>query len=94
MHESAYEGIRFVEGRPANAQIIAPIEIQIGGIIESAQLRNLNDVKRLMAERVRAAKGNAVVNFTYGQRSVGFWASILQRDDVRWYGTGFIAQIS
>lgn len=93
MFTSTFEGIRFVEGRPPGAVILGPVDVRIGGVLRSAQLRSLDDVKRLMAERVRSAGGNAVVDFQYGQRSVGFWASLFQRDDVNWYGKGMIASL-
>lgn len=93
MFTTVLDGIRFVEGRPADAREIEHVSVSIGGVFQSAQLRNLDDVKRLMAERVRRAGGNAVIEFRYGQKSVGFWASILQRDDVNWYGSGIIALI-
>jgi hypothetical protein len=86
-----FQGIKFIEGRPPAATIIKPIRVEIGGVFISAQLKNLDDVKRLMAEQVRAAGGNAIVDFKYGQRSVGFWRSLLDRDDVNWYGEGQIA---
>ena len=94
MYRSVFEGIQFVEGWPANARIIGPIDVQIGGVIKSAQLKSLDDVKRLMIQQVRAAGGNAVVDFRYGQKSVGFLASLLQRDDVNWYGSGQIATLA
>ena len=93
MYEFYFDDVRFVEGLPPNAEILRPIRIEIGGVFRSAQLRNLDDVKRLMAREVIAAGGNAVVNFKYGQRSVGFLASLFQRDDVNWYGSGAIASI-
>jgi hypothetical protein len=88
-----FDGIRFVEGRPAEVQEIAPVTVSIGGVLRSAQLRNLDDVKREMAEKARIAGGNAVIEFRYGQKSVGFLASLFQRDDVNWYGSGIIALI-
>ena len=91
LYTTVFEGIKFVEGRPAATRIIKPIRVEIGGVFISAQLKNLDDVKRLMAEQVRAAGGNAVVDFKYGQRSVGFWGSLFDRDDVNWYGEGPIA---
>ncbi len=72
---------------------MGPVAVSIGGVLQSAQLRNLDDVKRMMAEKVRTAGGNAVIEFRYGQKSVGFWASLFQRDDVNWYGSGIIALI-
>lgn len=69
------------------------VRVEIGGVLTSAQLKNLDDVKRLMAERTRLAGGDAVVDFKYGQRSVGFWRSLVDRDDVTWYGEGQIARL-
>ncbi len=63
-------------------------------MIGSAQLKDLDDVERIMAEKARNAGGNAIVDFKYGQRSVGFVRSLFQRDDVNWYGEGKIAVVS
>lgn len=93
MHTSSFDGVTFIEGVPNEMTSLGDIEVSIGGILNSAQLRNLDDVKRLMVVRVRAAGGNAIVNFKYGQKSVGLLASLFQRDDVSWYGSGTIARI-
>jgi hypothetical protein len=54
----------------------------------SRQNANLPELKRLLARRVRAAGGNALVGFTYGQKRTFFgW------DDVAWQGTGYAARI-
>jgi len=91
LYTTIFEGIKFVEGCPPTARIIKPVRVEIGGILTSAQLKNLDDVKRLMANQARAAGGNAIVDFKYGQRSVGFWRSLIDRDDVHWYGEGKVA---
>ena len=91
MYESTYDGVRFIEGRPPKAQILKKIRVEVGGVFESAQLKNLDDVKRIMAHAVVSKGGNAIVDFKYGQRTVGFIASLFQRDDVNWYGDGWIA---
>jgi uncharacterized protein YbjQ (UPF0145 family) len=91
LYTTIFVGVKFVEGRPASARIIKPIRVEIGGVLPSAQLKDLDDVKRLMVSEARKAGGNAVVEFKYGQRSVGFWRSLIDRDDVHWYGTGSIA---
>jgi uncharacterized protein YbjQ (UPF0145 family) len=46
-----------------------------------------------MAEKAKACGANAIIDFKYGQRSVGFLASLFQRDDVNWYGTGQAAKV-
>ena len=94
MYITVFEGIKFVEGCPPKARVIRPIRVEIGGVLISAQLKNLDDVKRLMARQAKESGGNAVVDFKYGQRSVGFWRSLIDRDDVHWYGDGKIAFVS
>ena len=91
MHTTVFDGIKFVEGCPPSAKVIKPITVKIGGVLTSAQLKNLDDVKRLMVNQTRAAGGNAVIEFKYGQKSVGFWRSLIDRDDVHWYGEGKVA---
>jgi hypothetical protein len=93
IYTTIFEGIRFIEECPSGARIIKPIRVEIGGVLTSAQLKNLDDVKQLMVGQVRAAGGNAVVDFKYGQRSVGFWRSLIDRDDVHWYGEGKVAVV-
>ena len=93
MYTTVFEGITFVEGCLPSARIIKPIRVEIGGVLTSAQLKNLDDVKRLMAKEARTAGGNAVVEFKYGQRSVGFLRSLFDRDDVHWYGEGKAALV-
>ena len=93
MQYARFDGVLFIEGRPRSATPIGRIEVKVGGIITSGPLRSLDDVERLMVARVRKARGNAVIDFRYGQRSVGFLASLLNRDDVVWYGEGTIARV-
>ena len=68
--------------------------MEVGGAFTHAQLRCLDDVKQAMTPLVRARGGNAVIDFTYGQKSVGFWRSLVHLDDVTWYGRGMIAIVS
>jgi hypothetical protein len=93
LYTTLFDGIKFIEGCPPSAKIIKPIRVAIGGVLTSAQLKNLDDVKRLMAAETRSLGGNAVVDFKYGQKSVGFWRSLIDRDDVNWYGEGRVAVV-
>ena len=93
MYQTTHKGIVFIEGRPEHCVELGEVAIAIDGFFTQAQLKTLNDVKDLMAEKVLAAGGNAVVNFSYGQKSVGFWKAFASRDGTVWYGDGIIARI-
>jgi hypothetical protein len=94
MRATLYKGFYFVEGRPKDYVYLSPVSVEVGGIFTPGQLRSLDDVKSLMAQKAREVGGNAVVDFKYGQRSVGFFRSLLNLDDVVWYGSGTIASIT
>ena len=94
MHRTIEDGIAFYEELPENCSPIESVSIEIGGmLITQSQLKTLKDVKKEMAARAVKAGGNAIVEFKYGQKSVGFFRSLLQIDDVNWYGTGTISQV-
>jgi hypothetical protein len=93
MHSTIEDGITFYEGVPERCRPIEQVSIEIGGmLLTQSQLKTLKDVKRELAARASKAGGNAIVDFKYGQKCVGFFRSLLQIDDVNWYGTGTIAQ--
>ncbi len=87
------DGVLFYEDFPPGVDKGAEINTTIGGVFANAQLASLRDVKVQMAAECLRRGGNAVVGFTYGQRSSGFLASLFSRDDVTWYGSGFVAQV-
>jgi hypothetical protein len=91
MFTTHFDDIAFVEGLPKDCEHIRRIKVEIGGVIQQAQLKSLDDVKRAMAADAKRAGGNAIVDFKYGQRSVGWLRSLWQMDDVNWYGTGIVA---
>lgn len=93
MRSTEFQGILFFEGIPSDAIKLEKIDTQIGGVFRNAQMASLNDIKVLMVAECKSKGGNAIVGFTYGQRSAGFWASIASRDDIRWYGSGYVAKI-
>ena len=53
-----------------------------------AQLKSLRDVKNNLVSKAKTAGCNAIVDFTYGQKSR--WLAI---DDVAFWGKGKLAQI-
>ena len=93
MYRTNFEGIAFIEGVPTKYEAIQPASVEIGGVVSQSQLKTLDDVKRKLAQAAKAAGGNAIVDFKYGQKSVGWFRSIMQLDDVNWYGSGMIAII-
>ncbi len=94
MHVTQQDGIAFYEGMPDKCEPLKPVKIEIGGmLVTQSQLKTLKDVKRELAARASRAGGNAIVNFEYGQKSVGFFRSIFQIDDVNWFGSGLIARV-
>lgn len=93
MHSTVFDGITFIEGEPTDYRHIKSVSIEIGGVIQQAQLKTLDDVKRQLAKEAKLAGGNAIVKFDYGQKSVGWFRSLFQLDDVNWYGSGVIAVV-
>lgn len=94
MRKTICNGIAFYEGCPASAKCIQKIEAKIGGMLRSAQLSTLDDVKRALAMQASQLGANAVIDFQYGQKSVGILASIFSRDDVNWHGNGTAAIVT
>ena len=94
MHVTMQDGIAFYEGKPQKFDPIQAVKIEIGGmLVTQSQLKTLKDVKHELASRASKAGGNAIIDFKYGQKSVGFFRSLLQIDDVNWYGSGTIARV-
>jgi uncharacterized protein YbjQ (UPF0145 family) len=94
MRKTMYDGVAFYESRPTTASCIQKIEAKIGGVLTSAQLSTLDDVKRVLASQAKQLGANSVVDFQYGQKSVGILASLFSRDDVNWHGTGTAAIVN
>ncbi len=84
---TVHQGVVFIEGDHPRAVKRFNATTRVGGF--GAQLKNLNDLKQLMADTARANGCNCVVNFTYGQKS-----KLLAIDDVAYVGDGFYAVLS
>ncbi|MDR1132069.1 MAG: hypothetical protein LBL15_06600, partial [Oscillospiraceae bacterium] len=81
-HPTVFDGIIFIEapfgeGQKAGA-VSADLSFKIG-----AHLKNLNDVKTILANKAREMNCNCVSEFKYGQKSR--WLAI---DDVAYFGSG------
>ncbi len=81
-----FEGIIFIEGDHPRAVKMYSADTRLGGF--GAQLKNLDDLKRKMAEIARGSGCNCVVNFRYGQKT-----KIIAIDNIAYYGEGFYAQL-
>lgn len=84
---TAFQGIIFIEGDHPRAQKVYSANERVGGF--GAQMRNLDDLKNIMATKARSCGCNCVVNFTYGQRT-----KLIAIDDVAFVGSGFYARLS
>ena len=85
------DGVSFYEDFPSELFKGQKISTQIDGFFRNSQTSSLRDVKEAMAAYCKSNGGNAIVGFTYGQRSLGFFSSMLSRDNIVWYGEGYIA---
>lgn len=85
------DGVSFYEDFPSELIKGKKISTQIDGFFSNSQTSSLRDVKEAMAAYCKSNGGNSIVGFTYGQRALGFFASMLSRDNIVWYGEGYIA---
>ena len=88
-----FQGVLFSEGWPPKCEKIRETSVTLDDqYFGGSQLKNLTDVKAELVKLVKANGGNALIEFTYGQKAVGFWASLLSIDNVSWWGKGTIAR--
>jgi len=93
MYSSTFDGVTFIEGVPENYETIRHINTEIDGFFTSAQLKSLDDIKRVMAQECKSAGGNIIIDFKYGQKSRNFLSSLFSRDDIMWHASGLIAKL-
>ena len=93
-YTSIYKDVLFIEGEEPTAKILGTVEYE-KNFTFNAQLKTLDSVKDQLAEKAVAMGGNAVINFEYGQKSLGwFKASLFSLDDnIKWHGKGIAAVI-
>lgn len=84
---TVFDDVIFIEGEHPRAQKRYTAETRVSGF--GAQLKNLNDLKQMMAQTAKMNGCNCVVNFTYGQKS-----KLIAIDDVAFMGDGFYAILS
>ena len=84
---TVFDDIVFIEGDHPRAFKRFSATTRVGGF--GAQLKNLNDLKSIMAATAKQCGCNCVVNFTYCQKS-----KVIAIDDVAYMGDGFYATLS
>ena len=84
---TVFQGVVFIEGDHPRAEKRYSAQTRVGGF--GAQLKNLNDLKSIMAQTALANGCNCVVNFSYSQK-----AKLIAIDDVAYIGDGFYARLS
>ncbi len=81
---SEADGVFFTEAPSiAGARVLGEVNVKIGG-----QNKDIRDIKRELAKRVRQKGGNALVAFKYGQHGNSWWQSFGLVDSEHWYGSG------
>ena len=88
-HISIYKNIIFIEGFEPLAKILGEVTYK-KLLTYNSQIQTIDCVKDQLVEKTVALGGNAVINFKYGQKSSGWFKSILLGfdDDIKWYGSG------
>ncbi len=77
-----HKGFLFSEGKIEVLKVCGNIKSDLSFKI-GAQLKNLSDVKDALVNKAKWLGANAIINFTYGQKSR--WLAI---DDVAFFGSG------
>ncbi len=87
-YPTIFDNVVFIECDLPDMQPVAPVCVDLSFKL-GAQLKNLNDVKRSLADSARQLGCNCISNFKYGQKSR--WLAI---DDVAYFGSGTAGRIS
>ncbi len=93
-YKSFTDGVIFVEGTMDTLRQVGTVEYTKESLFNS-QLNNLGAIKKQLASKAKNMGANVVINFQYGQKSRGFWGSMLwgHDDNIDWYASGVAAVI-
>ena len=89
-YSAIFNDVAFVEGEMQTIQTGNNVEYNAGKqTIFNKHLKSLKDVKEYFAEIAKNKGYNAIINFTYGQKS-----RYLMFDNITFWGKGILANIS
>lgn len=79
------DDIFFTESTIPNGFHLKHLHVEI-----SLQNSNLTEIKKILAKKVKALGGNALINFKYGQKKHEWWELVFtfKWDTESWHGEG------
>lgn len=84
------DGVTFYENFPEEFSKGQKLDTKLDGFFSNSHTSSLKDIKVAMAKYCISKNENVIIGFKYGQRSLGFFDSIFSRDNVIWYGEGYV----
>lgn len=87
-YPTVFNNIIFIESDIEEFKKISDVKVDLSFKI-GAQLKNLDDVKEVLASQAHTLDANCIINFKYGQKSR--WLAI---DDVAFFGSGSAGLLS
>ncbi len=90
-YSSVFNGFLFIEGPEPYAQPLGKVEYnKYEHQFYNQQLLGLDKIKEQLLHKARALGANAIVDFTYGQKSTSWFRSMVLSfdDNINWYASG------
>ena len=88
-YKSLYNNIIFIEGQENYIKHLGKVSYTKESFYNN-QLKNLDDIKAQLSKKAKMRGGNAIINFTYGQKNTTWLRSLLLLldDNVNWFAQG------
>jgi hypothetical protein len=87
---SDVDGIVFIKGTIPNVRILGRVRAMRNGFLGLRGHESEADVRRALAEKVRAQGGNCLLNFKCGKTS-SFRSALFRGRAESWFGSGDVA---
>mgnify|MGYP003690506729 FL=1 len=88
------DGIFFTEAKLESVKNTFHINQKLDGILGDAMLKNLSDLKAVMAKIAKSHDCNLIHSFVYRQKSELTFRALFGTDDVYWEGAGICTKLS